>query len=66
LQNKNPSERVSILAWLKNWLQSSKDPEKRLKADYLKLINLGIILDEEWQLEENRLLLLVEESGLGG
>ncbi|WP_227765845.1 hypothetical protein [Zhaonella formicivorans] len=54
------------MAWLKNWLQSSKDPEKRLKADYLKLINLGIILDEEWQLEENRLLLLVEESGLGG
>src|SRR5690606_30713563 len=52
--------------WLKNLLGINKTIEQRLKANYTYYASLNLTLEREWQQEENFVLLLLEETGVGG
>lgn len=54
------------MSWLKNIFGLNKSIDQQLKSNYTYYANLDLMLEREWQQEENLALLLLEETGVGG
>jgi len=52
--------------WFKKFFGNKKSLDQKLKANYTFYANLDLMLEKEWQQEENLVLLLLEETGVGG